>query len=106
MANDGSVAEDTLFERSADERVPLIETKATAVRAALVLRSRRRIHGRNCIMPASTEQPLPRGSHPYTVRANPRGMLPELLDQIPPDKNIAVTANGAYDTRKTMMPLP
>jgi len=35
------------------------------------------------------------------VRANRRGMLPELLDQIPPDQEIAsVTADGAFDTRK------
>ncbi len=35
------------------------------------------------------------------VQANRRGMLPELLDQIPPDQAIAsITADGAHDTRK------
>ena len=35
------------------------------------------------------------------VRANRRGMLPELLDHKPPDQQIAgVTADGAFDTRK------
>jgi len=39
------------------------------------------------------------------VRANRRGMLPEPLDQIPPEQQIAsVTADGAFDTRKCPRP--
>jgi len=35
------------------------------------------------------------------VRVNRRGMLPEPLDQIPPEQQIAsVTADGAFDTLK------
>ena len=49
--------------------------------------------------PAATWATSSRQAPP--VQANRRGMLPELLSQIPPDQEIAsVTADGAYDTRK------
>jgi len=48
--------------------------------------------------PPATSEMSSRQAPP--VRANRRGMLPELLDQIPHDQEIAsVTADGAFDTR-------
>ena len=112
MANDGHIAKDTLFE---PERQKARAIDWDQSDRGLSLRGPSVHQGAQppcCnpdavymaaaeIMPASTDTPLPRGSHPYTVQANRRGMLPELLDQIPPEQEIAtVTADGAFDTRK------
>ena len=82
MANDGQIAEDTLFGPERLKRVPLIGTEATADfhqgaqpsccnPDAVYMAAAE-------IMPASTETLLPRGSHPYMVRE--RGRTAALLD--------------------------
>lgn len=77
--------------RSALQRVPLIGTKATADFHQGAQRSCCKSDAVYMaaaeITPASPETPLPRGSHPYTVRANRRG-------------GIKVEGEGEWNARK------
>ena len=76
MAIGGNIAKDTLFgpERPRARAIDWDQSDRghSSRRAVTVLHLRRRIHGRNRPDASITETPLPRGRHPYMIRARTR----------------------------------
>jgi hypothetical protein len=85
MAIGGDIAKDTLFGPERPRARAVMQNAClrhddwgqsdrghSSGRAATVLQIRRRIHGRSRPEASIPETPLPRGRHPYRVRASPR----------------------------------